>query len=626
MNKEIMNINAYIPIILAIILTAATVILLLFLFRAKKRSPQVQIGFLQSLINDFKPTLGMEKNLDFILRKTQELVEAPNYSFYIYNSVNNRFTLKAVRQLALDANIAPSYSGLVPYEKEKYDPPLSLSKDRLTERATVAKEGEVPILTIPIKGGQGLIQIGPVTRVASKTLLEFEQISELLEIPLRNLIEEEEQRRNYEVLETSSKAIKYINRLYIHEKEYIKLIAETCLKSAKPSASMIIAANSSFHKVIHSTGLSKQIQENASQSDFLVKLKELTAAKAFSIIEETSTRHSKLNQLLSITASGYYVICQFTLLDSHYFILFAFEHGTQSMESMRNLSMKMLWSQIQQLIQMKQHSKQNSIVYIDFLKSIAAFIDQLSPFTTGSSKLMSNYSMAIAREMGLSEYQIQTIGLAAYLSNIGVIGISDGLLGKDGIYSDEEYEQMKLHSEVGAAIIENTIALDEVALLVKHHHERMDGNGYPSRMMGEEIPVGSRIISVVQTFLAKINGRSYREPLPFDEALKLIMDSAGSQLDSKIVTVFMKWYETKRNPLMGKNKALGNCWELSCVPSSICSQCPAYKNTSTQNCWEFERNNCRVHGKTCETCFVYSEAMSRLKSDDNSSQAGGISC
>jgi hypothetical protein len=138
----------------------------------------------------------------------------------------------------------------------------------------------------------------------------------------------------------------------------------------------------------------------------------------------------------------------------------------------------------------------------------------------------------------------------------------------------------------------------------------MDGNGYPSRLVAENIPLGSRIIAVVQTFIAKINGRSYRDPLPFDDALKLINDSAGSQLDTKVVAVFLQWYEKRRSLHRGKNKALGNCWDLCCVPSSICSQCSSYGKT-TKNCWEFESNNCLAHGKICETCFVYTEAMSR---------------
>lgn len=610
--NNIMDSNQYLPILWSLVAVVLIFCLFLIIFLASNKKKQLsQISFLKSFTEQFKPTLGIEKNLDFILLKTQELVVAPSYSFYIYNPTNQRYTLKTVRQLTSDANIAPSYSGLLPYEKEKYDPPLSLSKDSYTEQATITKAGEVPILSIPIKGGTGIIRIGPIAKVSSKTIKNFNQLSNLLEVPLKNLIEEEDQRRNYEVLETSSKSVKYINRLFVHEVEYIRLVVQTYMKSTKPTACLVVESNSTNQKVAFSNGIGNEIIQNInSNRNIIGQIRNVTENKAFSIFQDTSIAHSKLNQYLSLTGGGYFVICQFALLNKQYMILFSFKQDSSKMELTRNQAIKMLWSQIQQFIQIKQNSTQGSISYIDFLKSVADLMDQASPFTVGSSKLMANYSMVIAKEMGLPAYQIQSIGLAAYLSNIGIIGLSDGLLNKDGVYSDKEYEQMKLHSEVGAAIIENTIAQDDVALYVKHHHERMDGNGYPSRLAGDNIPVGSRIIAVVQTFLAKINGRSYRDPLSFDDALNLVKNSAGSQLDSKIVAVFLGWYESKRNSVKGNSRAIGNCWDLCCVPASICSQCPAYK--STKNCWEHESNNCRAHGKTCETCFVYTEAMSRI--------------
>lgn len=602
MNKNIMYSSGYIPIILGLLLTLFAVIVLALFFLSRKKKQNVQIDFLQSFVLNYKPSLGMEKNLDYILLKTQELHEAASYSFYIYNPVNQRFTLKAVRQLTADANIAPSYSGLLPYEKEKFEPPLSLSMESVNVNTTVSKDGEVPLLTVPIQGGQGVIRIGPVSRVPGKTIKKFEQFSRLLEVPLRNLMEEEEQQKNYKLLETSSNALKHINRLFMHETEYIKLLVQTCMKSTNPVACLIIENQ----RIAHSFGMEKQ----EFKKNIIEELKRVMEDKSFTILQDSSAGYSRLRQFLSIPREGYFVIFQFPLVGREYLILFAFSAGEGAIESTRSQSMKLLWSQIQNFIGIKHKSKQDSISYIQFLKGIADLIDQMSPFTTGASKLMANYSMAIAKEMGLSEYQIQSIGLAAYLSNIGIIGLSDGLLNKNGVYSDKEYDQMKLHSEVGAAIIENTTARDDAAQYVKHHHERIDGNGYPSRLKGDQIPVGSRIIGVVQTFLAKINGRSYRDPLPFEDALKLIQNSAGSQLDPIVVAVFLRWYEKRRNLFRGKHMAIGNCWDLCCVPASICSQCSVFGKT-VKNCWEYEKNSCLAHGKTCETCFVYTESITR---------------
>jgi hypothetical protein len=127
--EKIMNNIGFLLLILAIIILFAVSILLIFITLSKKKHQNVGMNFLQSFIDNYKPTLGIEKNLDLILLKTQELVMAPNYCFYIYNPANQKYTLKAVRQLTTDTNIAPSYSGLVPYEKEKFDPSISLPAD-----------------------------------------------------------------------------------------------------------------------------------------------------------------------------------------------------------------------------------------------------------------------------------------------------------------------------------------------------------------------------------------------------------------------------------------------------------------------------------------------------------------
>lgn len=614
MNEMIMNHYGTIFLILALLFAAFACILFIIVLLNKKKHKD-QMNILQSLIFNLKPALGTERNLDFILLKLQELIEAPNYTFYIYNPSNHHYTLKAVRQLTSDMTIAPSYSGLLPYEKETFEPPLELQVDSIPTRTAIVTVGEVPVLAIPIKGEKGLIQIGPIKTPPRKVMKNLDRLSMLLDVPLANLLEEESQKRNYEVLETSAKAVKFITHLFVHDIEYLKLLIQNCVKEINPLICVLLQTSSSLQQVAYSHGVSQQsVQTMNKNSGRFSNVIEMLGDKPFVVASSTSPIHSKFKDLLNIQIGQYVVIAQFTLLRKRYVLLFSFAPGSEEMERDRNQHIKTLMNHIQKFIKIKQTTKQVSVSYIELLKSLADMIDQMSPYTVGYSKLMSRYSIAIARQMGLSEFDVQSIGLAAYLSNIGTIGLSDGLLKKEGKYSEEEYEQMKLHSEVGAAIIENTIAQEEVALYVRYHHERMDGNGYPSRLKGKDIPVGARILAVVQTFLAKINGRSYRSPLPFDDALKLLQNAAGSHLDSEIVSTFTHWYQQKRIQKKDGNKALGNCWELCCVPSFICSRCPAYGDTNI-NCWESESNNCRAHGKSCQTCFVYTEAMARSKKD-----------
>lgn len=612
MNELIMPINGYVLLYFGLAFVVASCLIYIFFLLVKKRQQQIQMNFLQSIIEEFRPTLGIEKNLDFLLSRVQEIVEAPNYSFYMYNFSNGNYILKAVRQATNDTQIAPSYSGLVPYEKEQFDPPLSLPKESMTEKTVIIKEGEVPLLTIPIKGGKGFIRIGPVKTVQRKVKKNLDRLGDVLEIPILNLMEEEDQRRNYEVLETSSKAVRMINRIFVHEVEYLKFLIQTFVKTLHPLSCMLLQSNSAFGRVSYSFNMSKHVVQNINENlQIAVKIREIMSDKSFAVISSSNICYEKLKELLKINMGDYVVILQFSLFEKMYTLFFSFEQGSKEVEDTRSQQVKMIWNHIQQLIKVKHVSKQVSVSYIELLKSLADMIDQMSPYTIGYSKMMSSYSMAIAKQLGLNPFQIRNVGLAAYLSNVGIIGLSDGILNKDGKYSDEEFEQMKLHSEVGAVIIENTIAQDEVALYVRYHHERMDGNGYPSRLRGEDIPIGARIIAVVQTFLAKINGRAYREPLLFDDALRLLQNAAGTQLDTKIVFTFIQWYEQKRIQRNGINKALGYCWELNCTSSSICSKCPSYENKEN-NCWENERNNCLAHGKTCKTCFVYTEAMSRF--------------
>ncbi|MDP4085002.1 MAG: HD domain-containing phosphohydrolase [Bacillota bacterium] len=537
-------------IILITILVITLVIcsIYILIIKKKNRDHQLKLGTLTSLIDEFRPSLGLEKNLDLILLKVQEIVQAPNYSFYIINPANGQYTLKAVRQLSSGAKIAPSYSGLLPYDKEKFNPPLSLLSSSFPSAISIVKEGEVPLLTVPIKGKKGFIRIGPLRTSQNNMNIRLGQLGELLEVPLMNLLEEEDNRRNYQVLELSSRAVKFINSLYIHEIEYLKLLVQTSFKTLQPQSCLFFQVGRDYQHVLYSSGYSDQTLSKLKRNLNLAKLlRENLGSHPLTMIAEKNLNFTKIKGHIDMKGMHYFIAGQFSLLEKHYLLLFSFEKGTPESERIRKQLIKTLWVQIQHFIKMKHESKHVSISYIDLLKSLADMIDQMSPYTFGYSKLISKYCMAIAKEMGLSEIQVRSIGLAAYFSNIGVIGLSDGLLNKEGKYSEEEFEEMKLHSEVGSAIIENTIAQDEIALYIKHHHERMDGNGYPSRLKGDNIPVGARIIAVVQTFLAKINGRSYRTPLSIEDAFNLLKNGGGSQLDAQVVETFIKWYKHKKD-------------------------------------------------------------------------------
>jgi HD-GYP domain-containing protein (c-di-GMP phosphodiesterase class II) len=223
---------------------------------------------------------------------------------------------------------------------------------------------------------------------------------------------------------------------------------------------------------------------------------------------------------------------------------------------------------------------------------------------------MSQYASVIAREMKTSPEDRKNILLAAYLSNIGVVAIPEKILFKKGVYTKEEYEATKIHSEAGALFVALTIGNRQVEQYIRYHHERMDGAGYPEGLKGLEIPLGARILAVVQTFSSKIRGRDYREPLSFEKIIQLIEEDSGKSLDREVVSALVNWFKRKQeNPIYDKN-SLGPCWEMRCATEEICSKCPVYKRTD-KYCWQFEKNNCLAHGNTCETCHVYTEFINR---------------
>ena len=132
-----------------------------------------------------------------------------------------------------------------------------------------------------------------------------------------------------------------------------------------------------------------------------------------------------------------------------------------------------------------------------------------------------------------------TVRIGGYLHDIGKIGIADAILLKPGRLTDEEMTEMRRHSEIGAAILEVHEAMADIAQMVRHHHERWDGLGYPDRLAGNAIPLGGRIIAVADAFSAMTSDRIYRAALPIERAWAELRAHRGTQFDPEIVEAFV---------------------------------------------------------------------------------------
>src|SRR5207248_10989265 len=148
------------------------------------------------------------------------------------------------------------------------------------------------------------------------------------------------------------------------------------------------------------------------------------------------------------------------------------------------------------------------------------------------------YARDIAKRMGLTDREQDLVHLCGLVHDVGKIGLPAGLLEKPGALSLEERRQMEQHSIIGERILRNVADYAEIAGIVRHHHERVDGNGYPDRLEGEEIPLLARVIAVADAYNAMTSDRPYRDAMPSRVARLRLAQAVESQFDTAVVAAF----------------------------------------------------------------------------------------
>ncbi len=205
------------------------------------------------------------------------------------------------------------------------------------------------------------------------------------------------------------------------------------------------------------------------------------------------------------------------------------------------LNMADLNAQVAQ--ELAQANHQLNQVYTHTIQALAAAIDAKDPYTKGHSERVTNYAVAVAKQMNLSEKDVQNIFYAAILHDIGKIGIDESILKKPGPLTTSEFKEIKKHTEIGATILASIPFLEEVVPIVLHHHEYYNGEGYPKGLYQQEIPIGARIISIVDAFDAITTDRPYRNGYNRLRALDDLARGTGKQFDPRIVAIFSKMVE-----------------------------------------------------------------------------------
>jgi HD-GYP domain-containing protein (c-di-GMP phosphodiesterase class II) len=164
----------------------------------------------------------------------------------------------------------------------------------------------------------------------------------------------------------------------------------------------------------------------------------------------------------------------------------------------------------------------------------------LKDISTGvHSTRLAEWAIRVARKLNIQEDRFYQVEVAALLHDIGKIGVPDSILKKNGPLTDDERAIINRHPEYSWSILRLFPGLEEASLYALHHHENIDGTGYPARLKGQDIPLTSRIISVIDAYDAMVSNRCYRKGLSHDEAIARLIRSSGTQFDSDVVQAFI---------------------------------------------------------------------------------------
>ena len=212
-------------------------------------------------------------------------------------------------------------------------------------------------------------------------------------------------------------------------------------------------------------------------------------------------------------------------------LLLLIESGIKSIEQMHTI--KKIINELQ--------NKNDELekAYLDTIGILRQTVEAKDPYTRGHSDRVSEYSVLIGKELNLDDTTLHTLKIGGLFHDIGKIGIPDSILLKESKLNDEEYSQIKNHPMIGVHMLGDAKIFEDIIPIVKHHHERFDGRGYPCQLSGENIPYIARIAAVADTFDAMTSKRSYRDALPLEVVRAEIEKCSGTQFDPQIANVFL---------------------------------------------------------------------------------------
>ena len=190
----------------------------------------------------------------------------------------------------------------------------------------------------------------------------------------------------------------------------------------------------------------------------------------------------------------------------------------------------------------KLHAENMAALHLRTIEALALAIEAKDETTRHHLERVQTYAVAIGEEVGISDSELEALRAAAILHDIGKLAVPEHIISKPGKLTPEEFEKMKIHPQVGSDILDRVQFPYPVAPIVRAHHEKWDGSGYPAGLAGEEIPLGARILSAVDCLDALASDRQYRRALPLDDAMAVVLAESGKSFDPRIVKILHSRY------------------------------------------------------------------------------------
>lgn len=212
-------------------------------------------------------------------------------------------------------------------------------------------------------------------------------------------------------------------------------------------------------------------------------------------------------------------------------LLLLIESGIKSVEQMQEIK--------KINVELSETYEKLEKAYMESIETIRYTVEAKDLYTRGHSDRVSEYSVLIGKKLGLNDEDIRRLRIGGLFHDVGKIGVPDSILQKNAKLTDDEYSQIKNHPTIGAHILSTASIFQDIIPIVKHHHERYDGNGYPSSLKGEEIPYLARIATVADSFDAMTSRRVYRDSLPMDIVISEIEKNKGTQFDPQVADAFL---------------------------------------------------------------------------------------